>query len=159
MQAATPLDIWTTMRLSRESWIILAIGTLDLATTLLWVGRSGAQEANPIFRYYLAMGPFWFVLAKFVCLLCPILLLEFARVKRPGSAIRGARIAIAGYLMVYVIGVANLNPHLLPNSKRPASEILGTLGPEFANHRVTVAEHTFRMPMSVYNSFPSEGIQ
>ena len=36
------------MRLSRESWIIFAIGTLDLLTTLLWVSRSGAEEARPL---------------------------------------------------------------------------------------------------------------
>ena len=146
------------MKLSRESWIILVIGLLDLASTLIWVGGHGAAEANPIFQYYLAMGSAWFILAKFVCLFCPILLFEFAKHHRPKSAMTGARVAIAGYLILYVVGVARLNPDML-SQDRPPSAMLGTLGPEWAHGRITIAEHTFHMPMTATDSFPAEGIR
>ena len=153
-----PIHIGTTMKLSRESWIILAIGILDLVTTLMWV-NDGAHEANPIFQYYLAMGAGWFVLAKFVCLLCPILLFEFAQIHRRQFALKGARIAIAGYLVMYMVGVAKLNPELLSYQKPRASAMLGTMGPQWGHGHIAVADHTFRMPMNVTDSFPLEGIR
>ena len=147
------------MKLTRESWIILIIGVLDLTTTLIWVANSGAQEANPIFRYYLAMGPLWFVVAKFICLLCPILLFEFAKNHRPQSAIRGARIAIVGYLVMYAVGVARLNPQVVEGRGSKPSAVLGTLGPKWRDSHMTIAEHTFRMPMNVTDSYPLEGLR
>src|SRR5438552_9082356 len=92
------------MKLSRESLILLIVGLVDLLTTLVWVSHHGAQEGNPIFSYYLTMGPLWFIAMKMVCLLCPILIFEWARNHRPRVARVGARIAIAGYLLFYVVG-------------------------------------------------------
>src|SRR5438105_4478450 len=71
------------MKIARESLIIVCIGVVDLATTLYWVHTHGAQEANPLFRHYLAMGPVWFALMKMVLLLAPVFLLEWARRRRP----------------------------------------------------------------------------
>lgn len=147
------------MKVTRESWLILIIGALDLLTTLMWVWGHGAQEANPIFRYYLAMGPAWFIIAKFTCILCPILLLEFARRTSPRFAANGARVAIAGYLALYAVGVTRLNPEILTGGKRQPSAILGTMGPEWQGGRIAVAEHTFRLPMTVTEAYPVEGIR
>ncbi len=101
------------MKVARESILIVAIGVLDLTTTLLWVHNHGAQEANPVFSYYLALGPFWFALMKMVMLLAPVFLLEWAARHRPSFARKGARFAIAAYLTMYIVGVAQLNPQLL----------------------------------------------
>lgn len=157
--AVQPPDIKTKMKLTRESWIILTIGLLDLASTLLWVTRSGAQEANPIFRYYLAMGPVWFIAAKCVCLMCPVLLLEFARRQRPRSAMMGARFAIIGYLLLYAVGTANLNPELGRASKSGSSAIMDRLGTELTPGRFVAADHTFLMPMNATDTFPLEGLR
>lgn len=97
------------MRLSRESMIIFTIGIADLATTLMWVHNHGAQEANPIFSRYLAMGPLVFSLMKLVMLCAPIFLLEWARRTRPVFTRNAARFAIAAYLGLYCIGFAKLN--------------------------------------------------
>jgi len=105
------------MKISRESIIIAGIGIADLITTLLWVNHHGAQEANPLFRFYLAMGAAWFALMKIVMLAAPILLLEWARSHRPVFTRIASRCAIVGYLGIYVVGVMHLNPNLLkPNS-------------------------------------------
>ena len=146
------------MKLTRESWTILTIGLLDLATTLTWVTNHGAQEANPIFRYYLAMGPAWFVFAKIICLACPILLFEFAMRKNPQFAISGARLAIIGYVLLYAVGVANLNGGSSQVRKVRASAMMGTLGEPWGDGHILVAEHTFRMPMNSTDSYPREGI-
>ena len=147
------------MKLSRESLILLIVGLVDLLTTLVWVSHHGAQEGNPIFSYYLTMGPLWFIAMKMVCLLCPILIFEWARNHRPRVARVGARIAIAGYLLFYVVGVARLNPQLLGTGERP-SPVMGTLGAKWGGGHIAIAEHTFRMPISFAESpYPVEGLR
>ncbi len=101
------------MRLAKESALLILIGSLDLYSTLAWVGSRGAQEANPVFQYYLMLGPFWFIVMKMVLLIGPLFLLEWAERRRPRSARMGARFAIVAYLALYVVGVARLNPQLL----------------------------------------------
>ena len=147
------------MRVLRESWIILAIGMLDLTTTLIWVAQRGAQEANPIFRYYLELGPLWFIAMKFVCLLCPILIFEWARKHRPKVVLYGARFAIAGYLLLYLVGIARLNPHMMADPEYP-SVAMGTMGPVWGEGHIAIAEHTFRLPMTASDSsYPAEGLR
>jgi hypothetical protein len=97
------------MRISKESLAIFTIGTADLASTLFWVHYGGAQEANPLFARYLAMGTGWFILTKFIMLAGPVFLLEWARNHRPQTAILGARFAMVAYLCMYGVGVIRLN--------------------------------------------------
>ena len=101
------------MRLAKESMLIACIGSFDLVSTLVWVNTHGAQEANPLFRYYLAAGPFVFVFMKFVLLMAPIFLLEWASHRRPVFTRLASRFAIVAYLGMYAVGVARLNPHFL----------------------------------------------
>ena len=101
------------MRLSKESILIIVIGVLDMVSTLAWIQSRGAQEANPVFQYYLALGPFWFAAMKLLLLAGPVFLLEWARRRRPRFALVGSRFAIAAYLLLYVVGVARLNPDLI----------------------------------------------
>jgi hypothetical protein len=97
------------MKLSRESVIIFCVGAADLATTLLWTHTHGAEEGNPLFAHYLAMGPFVFAVVKLVMLAAPIFLLEWARNHRPVFTMRAARFGIAAYLVLYGVGVIRLN--------------------------------------------------
>ena len=115
-----------------ESIIIFCIGIADLITTLTWVHKHGAEEGNPIFRAYLAMGPVWFALAKIVLLICPIIILEVANRRRPRTGRWGSRFAIAAYVAFYVVGVFRLNPDLLrPQHKHaPSSYSLADMSQE-----------------------------
>src|SRR2546421_4139095 len=70
-------------RVAPESWIILVVGMLDMVTTLVWIDRHGAREANPIFQSYLQLGVPAFIVAKISLLVAPICLLEYARRHRP----------------------------------------------------------------------------
>ncbi|HZO91445.1 MAG TPA: DUF5658 family protein [Chthonomonadaceae bacterium] len=97
------------MRISRESWIIAAIGLADLVTTIIFINRHGAQEANPLFRHVWAMGPAAFVLAKVACIVGPLCVLEWARRHRPRFVRWASQAVIVAYLMLYGIGYMQLN--------------------------------------------------
>ena len=99
-------------RIAPESWIILTVGMIDLVTTLILIGTHGAREANPIFQRYLEHGVADFVLAKLALLLGPLFILEFARRQRPRFTSLASRFAIAAYLVIYVVGIARLNPQV-----------------------------------------------
>jgi hypothetical protein len=100
---------YITMKIAKETWIILAIGLADLATTILFIQHRGAEEANPLFKRYWEMGLAVFVGAKIALLVGPLSILEWARTRNPkfvNSALRGA---IAAYLVMYGIGFYKLN--------------------------------------------------
>jgi len=113
-------------RISKESCIIAAVGIADLVTTLVWVHTHGAQEANPVFAHYLAMGPIWFAAMKLVMLIAPLFLLEWARRRRPRFTQMASRFAIVAYVGMYVVGVARLNPQLF----KPAIAHAGPFSPQ-----------------------------
>lgn len=108
------------MKLSRESLIIFIIGLADLATTLAWVKMHGAEEANPVFAHYLAMGPLMFALMKLIMLAAPIFLLEWARRHRPVFTVRAARFTIAAYLVLYGVGFVKLNAEVFGSKPEDA---------------------------------------
>ncbi|HLJ55322.1 MAG TPA: DUF5658 family protein [Chthonomonadaceae bacterium] len=97
------------MRIAKETWIIMAIGLADLATTILFIKHHGAQEANPLFQRYWEMGLAAFILAKVALLVGPLYLLEWARLHRPRFTSWALRGAIVAYLLMYGVGVARLN--------------------------------------------------
>ncbi len=97
------------MKIARESWVIGAIGIADLVTTVVFIQHNGAQEANPLFRHYWEMGLTAFIIAKMVCLLGPLLILEWARKSSPRFVSLALRGAIAGYVLLYGVGFVRLN--------------------------------------------------
>jgi hypothetical protein len=110
------------MKIAKESWILAAIGLADLFTTMTWVQNQGAAEGNPIFQYYLLMGPFWFALIKVVMIVSPIFLLEWARRHRPVFTAWASRGAILAYFGLYIVGVGRLNPQIVA-SHIPGSQV------------------------------------
>jgi hypothetical protein len=97
------------MKLSRESVLIIAICVADLATTIWFVRSHGAQEANPIMRFFLEQGLIAFILAKAMFCLGPLALIEWARRRNP-LFVRGAlRAGIALYLGFYGTVVWKIN--------------------------------------------------
>ncbi|HLV79636.1 MAG TPA: DUF5658 family protein, partial [Chthonomonadaceae bacterium] len=71
------------LKISRESWILFAIGTADLLTTIHWIRQGNAQEANPLFHACWEHGVLAFIVAKYVFLLGPLFILEWARQAKP----------------------------------------------------------------------------
>ena len=72
-----------TMKIAKETWIIMVIGIADLATTILFIRHHGAQEANPLFKHYWEMGLTAFIAAKIAMLVGPLVVLEWARIRNP----------------------------------------------------------------------------
>ncbi len=101
------------MKLAKESAFIAVIGLADLVTTVVWVEYHGAAEANPIFSHYLDKGIFWFALMKLVMLAAPLVVLEWARHRRPRFTLCASRFAIGAYCCLYVAGLLHVNPNLL----------------------------------------------
>lgn len=98
------------MRLARETWLLLAIGFLDLVSTLWLIHQGLAWEANPIMGWYLEQGGIWALgLVKAILLVCPLAILEWVRSVRPSLAQRALRFALAGYLLLYSVLVWRVN--------------------------------------------------
>lgn len=97
------------MKIARESWIIAAIGVADLITTVLFIRHHGAEEANPLFRHFWEMGLPAFILAKLACIVGPLCILEWARKRRGQFVTLASRSVIAAYLVLYCLGVSQLN--------------------------------------------------
>jgi hypothetical protein len=89
------------MRVARESRWLAAICALDLATTLWFVYGMGAQEANPLMRWFLDHGAMAFVVAKTALVVGPICVLEWARRSRPQFVLRALRVGIVLYIVSY----------------------------------------------------------
>ena len=112
-----------TMKLAKETWILIVIGIADLISTIFFIQRHGASEANPLFRHYWQMGLPQFIAAKIALLGAPLMILEWARRQKPKMVARALRCAIAGYVLMYGIGVARLN---LPSARASAAPMFHT---------------------------------
>lgn len=97
------------MKIAKETWMIALLGTIDLITTIVFIQHHGAEEANPIFRFFWQLGIPAFITAKILLTGCPLLVLEWARKRNPRFVQRGMRSAIAGYVAVYGFGFLHLN--------------------------------------------------
>src|SRR5437764_153463 len=98
-----------TMKIAKETWVIMAIGLADLATTILFIQHHGAEEANPLFKHYWKMGLAVFIGAKVALLVGPLSILEWARQHRPQFVSWALRAGIAAYLVMYGVGYVRLS--------------------------------------------------
>lgn len=110
------------MKIARESIWIAIIGLADLTTTMLWIHFHGAEEANPVFAHYLKMGIVWFALAKLLLLAGPIVLLEWARRRKPTFTRYASRFAIGAYCGLYAVGFMHVNPDMIRPVSADAAE-------------------------------------
>lgn len=108
-RAVSPEMDADTMKVARETWIIAVLGTIDLITTIVFIRNHGAEEANPIFRFFWHMGIPAFIAAKILLTGCPLLVLEWARKRNPRFVQMGMRTAIMGYVAMYGFGFLHLN--------------------------------------------------
>jgi len=102
--------------LSRR-WRIPAVSTfvlgtvcfLDLASTVWIVNARRAAEANPFMNLFLAHGVYVFVGAKLALSIAPLMILEWARRRRPLFVVMASTFAVTAYVLCYVLGVACAN--------------------------------------------------
>jgi hypothetical protein len=76
--------------------VLVTIAMFDLVTTLMWL-RGGNREGNPLFAMLASHGSFALVGGKLLFLVLPILMIEWARTKRPLTAEIGTWIAAVAY--------------------------------------------------------------
>jgi hypothetical protein len=97
------------MTLARQTWILVALCVADLVSTIAFVERLEAAEANPLMGFFLAQGVVMFVLAKMLFSAGPLALLEWVRKRRPQLALRALNLTIGLYLGLYGLGVYRAN--------------------------------------------------
>ncbi|OFX13928.1 MAG: hypothetical protein A2Z18_08575 [Armatimonadetes bacterium RBG_16_58_9] len=92
---------------------ILAVGIVDLSTTLFWVRTGQATELNPIMAAFLGAGTLPFVLAKLCTLAAYVTVTEWYRRKRgAGFARMAGNFTVTAYLSIYAVSFASVNSHL-----------------------------------------------
>lgn len=98
------------MNLARETWLLLVIGVADLVSTTFLVRYGLVREANPMMAWYLVHFGVWaFCAAKTTLLVCPLVILEWARRIKPHLALWALRITLTGYLLLYLGAVWHVN--------------------------------------------------
>lgn len=102
------------MRLARETWLLLALGLADLASTVYLVRHGLVREANPVMAWYLVHFGMWALCAaKTTMLVCPLMILEWARRIKPHLGLLALRIALIAYVALYLSIVWRANhPHV-----------------------------------------------
>jgi len=100
-----------------ETTLLAVIGGIDLLSTIYIIATNRGHEANPLFAYVLeTMGPTGFVLAKALLLGVPLTVAELARKRHDAFVRRALRIAIVGYISLYVLTFVRYNVGVLVNS-------------------------------------------
>lgn len=101
------------MTLTRESWVLMAICTADLVSTLILLNANGASEGNPLMSHYLKYGVGTFVLIKLSLILLPIFIAEWSKQYRPQFVRFMLRTAIVIYLGVYLVLFLTVNTNVM----------------------------------------------
>ncbi|HZT44444.1 MAG TPA: DUF5658 family protein [Chthonomonadaceae bacterium] len=137
------------MKLAKETWIIAAIALADLVTTIIFIQHHGAEEANPVFSHYWNMGVWPFILAKCICVIAPLFILEWARRRNPRFVSWALRGAIIGYIGLYGVGFMKLNatPARAEVTRSPEQAGLGP-SPAFAYFSTPWYILNYRMHMN-----------
>jgi hypothetical protein len=86
-----------------ETTGLVAIGAVDLLTTLYWIGREEAYEANYLFGIILRdYGPLGMILAKALLLALPLTVAELARKQNERFVKLMLRVCIILYVGLYI---------------------------------------------------------
>jgi hypothetical protein len=93
----------TNMTLTKESILLIAICTIDLAATLLFINTNSASEGNPLMAFYLRYGIGAFVMMKLALIFLPVFVFEWSRQYRPQFVKFMLRATIVAYLAVYLM--------------------------------------------------------
>ena len=88
--------------------VLVTVAMFDLFTTMMWL-NAGYGEGNPLFALLASHGSYVFILGKLVFLVLPLMLIEWARTKRPITAEIGTWVASVAYMYLWgshVLGLA-----------------------------------------------------
>ncbi|MCX8052702.1 MAG: DUF5658 family protein [Armatimonadetes bacterium] len=89
---------------------LVAVGLIDLLTTLIWLRAGIAVEVNPIMAAVLRCGLSAFIGLKLTTLATYLTVMEWYRRRRSAAFARSvARITLASYLAIYAISFAYVN--------------------------------------------------
>ena len=97
------------MRLQKQTLALGAVGLIDLATTLYFIGHHEAAEANPMMAAFLSQGLAAFMMAKVGFVAGPLGVLEWARKSHPLFVTRAVNAGLVAYVLMYSVGVARVN--------------------------------------------------
>lgn len=97
------------MRFSWESWLLALLCSIDMVTTAWMLNTRIASEANPIMGFYVSLGIPTFIVVKTLLFFGPLFVLEVLRRHRPRFIVGLLRAGILGYLLVYGVGVWQVN--------------------------------------------------
>lgn len=138
--------------------MIAVLGIADLITTIVFIEHHGAEEANPLFRHLWEMGLFAFISAKLLLIACPLMVLEWARKRRPLFTMRALRGAIAAYIMLYGIGFVRLNG---PEAQAGELHVINRLAPAGEHERIALEAARIAMLHSGKRarSFPEKNLR
>jgi hypothetical protein len=89
----------------REALVLALVCAVDMLTTLWWVARGIASEANPLLAWTLDHHPLLFVLLKCATFLPPLLLVPRLGRERPEFTRRALAFACLAYIGIYVLAV------------------------------------------------------
>ncbi|MHB9036225.1 MAG: DUF5658 family protein [Armatimonadota bacterium] len=89
---------------------LLAVGLVDLLTTLFWLGTGRAVEINPIMAAVLDTGLLLFVLVKLATLGTYIAVMEwYRRFRNPAFAGLVGNFTVIAYLCIYAVSFYSVN--------------------------------------------------
>lgn len=104
-------------KLAIETYILLGICLLDLASTVWLIATNQAVEGNPIMSFYVDHGLWALVVAKTSIAALALFIAEWGRRHRPQFVHGVLRFAILAYLGMYVL--AFLNTNMLASQQHP----------------------------------------
>jgi hypothetical protein len=98
------MHLESSRKVSLELCLLGTLALVDAITTLYLLGAGLAEEANPVARFYVQMGPIWFIGLKMI----PVALMAFIEIRRFMDRRRMMlfmRVGLAIYAGVYVSGM------------------------------------------------------
>jgi hypothetical protein len=97
-------------RIMRVHLLLIAVGIVDMFTTLYWVYTGSAIEFNPIMAAVLRVGTWAFIAVKMGTLLAYVSVMEWYRRRRcPAFARAVGHITVFSYLGLYATSFSIVN--------------------------------------------------
>lgn len=95
--------------ISAESLVLISVCLADMLSTMYYVGAGVAVEQNPIMAYFMNIGMGIFVIAKLFSFIPFIVAVEIYRRNNPLFALKAIRLAIAAYVIVFIVCTIGCN--------------------------------------------------
>jgi len=94
------------------TFALVAIGIIDLGTTVIWLRTGQATEANPVMYALLQLGIIPFIGAKLATLFGYAAAMEYYSQRCAPRARGFSFVTLALYIMIYVVSFCGINHRL-----------------------------------------------